>query len=305
MSALRRFIHTVFYVSLASSGAWFSASVSAQPPSGISFSAIKTAQSAGSLEAMVVDGGSLFSVRNLSHSAILVSHPKGDILYDTGIGRDVEAQMEVFNIMDQQLFAINEHKPARDQLDASGYDIGKLKAIVVGHMHWDHVSGLEDFLEVPVWVQEKSLVEANAGQPPGFVKSQYDDPGIKWVDLKLNQAPYMGFAESFDVFGDGSLVLVDLTGHSVGQVGMFVNLDDGRRYFFIGDTTWLIEGVQSQKSRPRFVQWMTGVDNDYEKNLAVVKQVHALSKSKENIIVVPAHDERVLQSLPRYPQFSQ
>lgn len=280
----------------------WASSINAQE--GVRFSAIKTAESAGSLEAMVVTGGRWLSIRNLSHSAILVQHPEGDLLYDTGIGREVEAQMEVFNILDQQLFAIQNHQPAREQLDAVSYPIERLRAIVVGHMHWDHVSGLEDFLEVPVWVPAEALAEARAGEPPGFVSSQFDHPDIRWQDFTLKDQSYLGFDKSLDVFGDGTVILVDLSGHADGQVGMFVHVTGGRQLFLIGDTTWAIEGVLNQQSRPKFVQWMTGVDKDYERNARLIERIYQLTKHRPDIEIIPAHDENVLKGLPQFPMMS-
>lgn len=304
-SVVFSFFSTLFFSCFTSAGGASpesEARLVSNKPATLSFSVIKTSESAGSLEAMVVDGGGWLTLRKLAHSAVLVQHPDGDLLYDTGIGRQVDQQMEAFNFLDQQLFKIKGLNPARDQLDEYSYDVSRLKAVVVGHMHWDHVSGLEDFLEVPVWVQRASLEEARQGKPPGFVKSQFDDPNIKWVPFEMHAKPFEGFERSFDVFGDGSVVLVDLSGHSVGQVGMFLNLADGQRYFFIGDTTWTLEGVSRGVSRPMFVQWMTGVDKDYDKNQALVKKIHDLSKRKPELVIVPAHDEKVLDSMPVFPQ---
>lgn len=301
-SLARLLVPVVLFLGFAS-GAMAQGDVNS-PPSKLRYSAIKTAASAGSLEAMVVDGGDWFSLRHLSHVAILVQHPKGDLLYDTGIGSKVEEQLEVLNILDKQLFAIEGLNPARAQLDQASYPMQNLMAIVVGHMHWDHVSGLEDFLGVPVWVPEEALAEAEEGEPPGFIHSQFDDERIAWEMIRLDNKAYMGFETSRDVFGDGSVVLVDLSGHADGQMGMFINVPEGERVFLIGDTTWTLKGLETQRSRPRFVQWMTGVDKDYEGNAELIHKIHALSKSHPDIKIVPAHDEYVLETLPVFPAMS-
>jgi N-acyl homoserine lactone hydrolase len=270
----------------------------------LKFSVLVTAQSSGSLEAMVVDDGSWFTKRKLVHTAVLVNHPNGDFLFDSGIGREYKDQMSVFNFFEQQLFKIENIQPARDQLEQSNYDFTNLFAVIPSHMHWDHASGLEDFKDVPIWLQEISHEEAKLGEPPGFLISQYDDAGLIWHYLTLNNSDYEGFSKSLDVFKDGSVILVDLSGHTHGQLGMFLNLPSGQRYLFIGDTTWSQLGVVNNKPRPGFVDWLVHVDTDYELNSAVIDQVHKLSLSKPDIVIVPAHDELVVQTLPVFPEFS-
>lgn len=275
------------------------------PAKNISFSVIKTAESSGSLEAMVVDGGGWFTVRNLVHTAVLVRHPKGDFLWDSGIGKEVQSQMEVFNLFESQLFSINNVEPARQQLEAHDYPIERLLAIIPSHMHWDHVSAIEDFIPTPVWVQEKSLVEARQGKAPAFVSSQFDSPDIQWHDLTLHDQPFMGFEKSFDIHGDSTAVLVELSGHSHGHLGLFLTLSTGKQYFFIGDTTWAIKGIKDNKSRPWITNTLVGVDTDIDLNANVIKKVHTLSKEDSKLVIVPAHDELQLKKLPNFPVFEE
>lgn len=269
----------------------------------LSFSVITTGYSAGTLEAMVVAGGDVFELRSLAHPAVLVKHSDGVLLWDTGLGTQLEEQMASFSWLDQQLFKVVGHKPAVKQLSDAEFDLSQIKMVVPSHMHWDHVSGLEDFSPIPVWVQEKSFAEAQEGVPPGFVASQFDDPSINWSFITLDDGPYEGFEHSMDVFGDSSVVLVDTSGHSHGHLGMFLNMKDGSRYFFIGDTTWVLEGVTNNQSRPWLVKAIVGVDADFEQNAAVVEKVHKLSVSQPDLVIVPAHDERVLKTLPAFPEF--
>ena len=279
------------------------------------FSVLVTAESSGSLESIVVEDGSWFTKRKLVHTALLVKHPKGDFLFDSGIGRNYQDQMSVFSFFEKQLFKIENVDPARDQLDREGYDISNLMAIIPSHMHWDHASALEDFSSVPIWLQKNSYNEAMQGKPPGFVLSQYDDSNLVWHYLSfdkkdgVNKTPeaisYAEFDQSFDIFKDGSVVLVDLSGHTQGQVGMFLRLSSGKRYFFIGDTSWAQLGIENNKPRPKFVNWLVGVDSNYDKNTQVIRQIHNFSLSNPDVIIVPAHDELVAKNLPRYPLFSE
>jgi len=270
---------------------------------GVSFSVIKTAQSSGSLEAMVVSGGRLLEPRYLVHNAVLIRHPEGDILWDTGIGRQIEMQVKAFGFLDRQLFKVEGVDPARDQLERHHYNFNALKAIIPSHMHWDHVSGLEDFVDIPVWTPKISHSEAKEGEAPAFIEAQYDAPELRWKYIDLTAQAYLGFSRSLDIYGDGRLVLVDLSGHTNGHLGLFVNLEDGSRYFFIGDTTWVLEGIQSRKSRPVFVNWLVGVDTNVDENFNRIEEIYQLSQRNPEIIIVPTHDEKVLKTLPLYPEF--
>lgn len=275
------------------------------PTHTLSFSVIKTAESNGTPEALIVSGGSWFTVRNLVHTAVLVRHPKGDFLWDSGIGIEVESQMEVLSLFESHVFSIKNVSPAREQLEGNGYPIQNLMAIIPSHMHWDHASGLEDFDNTPIWIPAESLLEARKGHPPGFIASQFDRQDLQWHNLKLQNNSFMEFDKSFDIYGDGSAVLVDLTGHTEGHLGLFISLENGKQYFFIGDATWALKGVIKNKPRPWIIDTLVGADSDAEKSLKVVSKIHQLKKQKPELYVVPAHDELQLQNLPNFPVFSE
>lgn len=268
----------------------------------LSFSVILTAKAAPTKEAMIVGGGRWLESRSLVHTAIFVRHPKGDFLWDSGIGSQVEQQMEAFSFIDKQLMKIDNVKPASQQLQQHNYATENLMAIIPSHMHWDHVSGLVDFSGVPVWVQEQEHNGARKGKPPAFIKSQFEHDGLEWKYLKLSDTPFKGFESSLDVFGDGSVVLVDLSGHTAGQLGMFLTTAKGQ-FFFIGDATWALEGIENNRGRPVFVNWLAKVDRDEEKAAAVVRAIHELGEEVPELRIIPAHDENAIAGLPLYPEF--
>src|SRR5215469_8699068 len=83
-------------------------------------------------------GGSLFEPRDFSMAGTLVKHPQGDLLIDTGFGRNIDEQ---FRTMPWRVRAITFYdlwQPAVDQLRAASYDQNSLRAILLTHSHWDH-----------------------------------------------------------------------------------------------------------------------------------------------------------------------
>ena len=70
------------------------------------------------------------------------------------------------------------------------------------------------------------------GALPCVLPVQYAH-GVKWEPLRFARRLFSGFEESLDLIGDGRMVMVKLPGH--GALGLFLRLDDGRRFFFRGD----------------------------------------------------------------------
>lgn len=274
----------------------------AHVPPGLAFSVIPTSQSQGAFEALVVGGGSWLRYRHPAHVAVLVRHPLGNLLFDTGLGRQVDAQFAVNGFMDRQFFGYEHVKPAVDQLAQAGWAPDRIQRIVPSHMHWDHVSALPDFPDAEVWVSRTELEHARQGHAPAFLASQFN--GVRhWHDLQFTPTPYMGYTQSLDLFGDGAVVLVPLSGHTAGQVGMFLKLPSGQRCFFTGDTTWTIEGLQKPADRSWALRQIVHVDHDVPANQAAIVRVHQLMQRFPDLKVVPAHDENVLKTLPHFPAF--
>ena len=94
-------------------------------------------------------------------------------------------------------------------------------------------------------------------------------------------------------------MLVPGPGHTPGSIIAFVKTSDGKRYALIGDLVWQKEGVDLPAERP----WISRrlVDKDPEQVRAAIVHMHRLQKQLPDLIVVPAHDQRVWEQLPRFP----
>lgn len=264
---------------------------------GLRFALVKTS-SAETLDAFTVEGGQWTRTVPVNHTAVLIQHHAATLLLDTGLGRQVDAQFEQdMPWWDKPLFKYQTVTPARDQLDRDGIRVDR---ILLTHAHWDHASALADFPEVPVWAPWAEIDFSHIATPPAVLPSQFTH-GVRWQPFEFEPTPYMGFDESLDLFGDGSVVLVPLTGHTPGSVGAFLTLADGRRFFFTGDTSWRLEGFTG----PNEKFWVSRrmVDNDREGTRAQLQRVHDLIQADPALTVVPAHDAAVQDRLGYYPQW--
>jgi glyoxylase-like metal-dependent hydrolase (beta-lactamase superfamily II) len=187
---------------------------------------------------------------------------------------------------------------AAAQLAQHGLATTQINMVVVSHSHWDHVSGIEDFPGVQVLVAKEE--EEHIGKlPPSELASQMRDK-LNLRSIEFTADPYENFDRSYDLFGDGSIVLVPLPGHTPGSLGMFVNLRSGKRFLFVGDLTWAVEGIQIPAERPWLARKFVDLDEDQVRR-SIVK-VHRLLKRYPDLVVVPAHDRRLHSNIAQFPQ---
>ena len=266
---------------------------------GLRFALVKTAETE-TLDAFTVQGGSWTDKAIANHVAILIEHHAATLLLDTSLGRQVDRQFESeMPWYDKPLLRYGKVTPVRDQLDRDGIRVDR---ILLSHSHWDHASGLADFAEVPVWAPYEEIEFSRIATPPAVLPSQFKH-AIRWVPFTFDAGPFMGFERSLDLFGDASLVLVPLHGHTPGSLGLFLTLDDGRRFFFTGDASWRLEGFSGPKEKFWISRNM--VDNDRDATRQQLENVHALMQQEPELRVIPAHDEAVQRAIGYYPHWVQ
>lgn len=268
----------------------------ATPPAGMSLSALPT----GSLESsagFAYRGGDFLDRRDFSTTPILVRHPRGDLLFDAGLGRDVDAHMQTMPLLMRVASRLSRGVPAAAQLQAQGYDPKRLAGVVLTHAHWDHVSGLADLPGVPVWVDadERGFIASDA--PMAALVRRFG--ALPYRDYAFDGGPYLGFARSHDVWGDGSIVLVPAPGHTPGSIIAFVALPSGARYALLGDLVWQSEGIGIPTERPWLLRQL--VDTDAAAVRTAIGQVAAIHAHFPQIALLPAHDARAHAALPVFP----
>src|SRR5882724_3731987 len=193
-------------------------------------------------------GGSLLDKRDFAMTAVLVKHPRGDLLVDTGLGSTIDEQIQAMPFWFRAMTSYTRGRSAAEQLDRAGYDRKSLRAILLTHAHWDHASGVPEFPDTPVWVtaeERRFIVDG------GWITSVARGLGdVRYEEYGFEGGPYLGFAQSHDVYGDGAIVVVPAPGHTPGSVIVFVTLANGKRWALVGDLAWQREGIIEREERP-------------------------------------------------------
>lgn len=270
----------------------------ATPPAGMSISALPTG-TYDTPAALAYSGGSWGEVRHFSSTAILVRHPRGNLLIDVGFGRNLDQHMQLIPAM--QRSAHHKLTPVVDRLTAASMNPRDIAAIIPTHAHWDHISGIDDLRDVPVletvpgrdWISSKAEGTEVMNSFGAVNYRQYD----------FDSGPYLGFPRSHDVWGDGAVVIVPAPGHTPDSVVVFVNLPSGNRYAFLGDLVWQLEGIEIPAEKPWMLRWLIGENNvEVHEDIA---RIRAAIKKFPQIHPIPAHDESAFRQIPTFPASAQ
>lgn len=262
----------------------------ASPPPAMRLAALKGGKMF-SQAAFAYRGGPFGEERVFGMGGILVQHPQGTVLFDTGFGADVDAHFKTTPRLMQLTSKYEKEPTVAEQLRAAGITPS---AIYLTHAHWDHVSGVPDFPGVPVRLPapEKAFVESGnhaTALAASFGAGRYET-------FEFTGPAYLGFPASADLFGDGSVVLVPAPGHTPGSIIAFIATPDGKRYALVGDLVWQTEGIDLPAERPWLSRRM--VDLDPAAVRGHIVHLHRLQEALPGLIVVPAHDRRVWDALP-------
>lgn len=277
-----------------------SAAASAEaPPVPVRFSLIKTAE-VTTLQAFTYAGGSLFRTKRLNHVAVLVEHLGERFLFDAGLGSQVDRQFKQdMPWWGRLLFRYEHLNPARHQLEAGAYL--PVPRIILSHGHWDHASGITDFPAAEVWLPAAEAEFLKHPHPAAVLPSQVDSPAIRWREIPWDGPPEGVYPRSHDMFGDRSVILVPMAGHTPGSIGMFVTVKSGRRFFFVGDVVWNLAALAAEA--PKFFVASRIVDDDQEMTMVSIRQLQATLKTNPALNIVPAHDAEVHDRLGYFPNW--
>lgn len=262
-----------------------------------SLSIIKTGQ-ATSVEGLIFSGGEYTKKVIVNHSAFLIKNGDKTILFDTGLGSQIDQQFKADMPWWGKIFFDYELlQTAKEQLDKANI---KVDQIFLSHVHWDHASGLVDFPDTPVAIPDQELKERDALAVAAVLPSQLKIEESRWKSFQLEDKPYLGFEQSYDVFGDESVMIVPLPGHTFGSVGMFIKTNT-HHFFLLGDLVWDTKAITGLHEK-MFVASKV-VDRNPPQVFEQIKKVHEFMQKNPNVLIVPAHEEKVQKTLGYFPRW--
>jgi glyoxylase-like metal-dependent hydrolase (beta-lactamase superfamily II) len=239
----------------------------------------------------------------MTAGSVLVKHPAGDLLIDTGSSSHYDREISVYPFatwlkLKSLAGQLKPSVPLPDLLTRVGEDPTKLRWAILSHVHLDHAGGLMDLPHLPVLLTGEELqfaADPNV-QAKGYVIAVHTQkfPPVSAPTLRFDPMPYETFDESADLYRDGSVIVVPLRGHTPGSVGIFVNLSPTRRLFYVGDSVDDERGFQERVGKSLILR---DSDNDMALANQIVGRLSELHEKVPELAIIPAHGRSAYKKL--------
>ncbi|MNI31005.1 N-acyl homoserine lactonase AttM [compost metagenome] len=218
-------------------------------------------------------------------SAYLIEHPKGRVLVDTSWHTDVRGDQRKY--MGRIHYQINKAilpagEAVDEQLLAMGIRPKDLDYVILSHLDIDHASGVKLVKEAKHILT--SDIEWKAAPNSRIRYLQHMWQGVNLETFQMSPSGYGPAGRAFDLFGDGSVILVHTPGHSKGMVAVLIRRE-GRFVLLASDV-----GYASRSWEQMILQ---GVLVDKRLALASLEWVKKMSGTPGCIEVLANHDPGV------------
>lgn len=146
----------------------------------------------------------------------LIVHPKGTLLWDSGVISDADIEAGKGEIK-RGATTIKATKTLRSQLMSVGYEPKDITYFALSHDHFDHTANANAFAGA-TWIVQQPERDAMFPDKPatGAVTAAATYASLKNAKTKILHG------EDYDVFGDGTVVIKAAYGHTPGHQVLYV-----------------------------------------------------------------------------------
>ena len=214
----------------------------------------------------------------------LIVHPRGTLMFDSGEIADAELKGGPIT-----KGVMSADKPLLPQLAAAGYKPADIQYFALSHYHGDHTGNANEFAGA-TWIVQKAERDFMfaANHPEGTIIDVASFSKLKDAKTKvLND-------ENFDVFGDGTVVLMSAPGHTPGHQVLAVKLAKRGLVVLAGDLYHYPEERTTGRT-PSF-------EFNAEQSKASRAKIEQFVKDNKAELWIE-HDIATHAKLPRSPQF--
>lgn len=231
------------------------------------------------------DGSFNGQARTLVDPCYLIRHPDGDLIWDTGFP-DAVADMADGLDIPQMGAHVTMRAKLVDQLGELGLTPGDIEFVSFSHQHGDH-TGNGNLFAGSTWI-----VDADERDFMFSDEARGAQSFAGYSQLETSETLLIEGDADHDVFGDGSVTIVQTPGHTPGHTILRVNLVNAGPVLLTGDL-WHLAESRERRTVPSF-------NTDRVQTLASMDKVEALAAATQ-ARVIRQHVSEDFEALPRFP----
>jgi 4-pyridoxolactonase len=212
--------------------------------------------------------------------SVLIEHPDGLFLFDTGYDVDVVQEKLPFELPEQ-----TPQQTIPGQLELCGLKPGDVDAVVNSHLHFDHCGGNRHLTNATTILHAEELREARTPEP--FERLGYADRG--WDH---EGATFQLVDGDFEL-ADG-IHLFHTRGHTIGHLSMLVELDGRAPLLFMADVSYTPDAYEKDMQ--------AGFHYDPVAGVRSIRRIKQLAKDTGAELFF-THDMATYETYKRAPDF--
>lgn len=217
--------------------------------------------------------------KTLDDSCYLIRHGEQLMLWDTGLPGELADKTSPVDGASLKL-------TIADQLAEIGIEPGDIDIVGISHFHGDHTGQLAQFPEALLLTGQNDWAAITAATPDPRINIK---PYAHWINRGGKVKPVRA---DYDVFGDGSVVMLALPGHTPGHHGLKVELPETGTVLLSGDVTHFTKNYQTNG----VPTWNT----DPEASVASIKRFKQLAAETDATVIIQ-HEPDDIDKLPAFP----
>jgi len=217
--------------------------------------------------------------KELTAACYLIKHGDTYMLWDTGLSAEALGKP----LRGPGATGESLAKTLPDQLKAIGVEPKQIEIIGISHYHYDHTGQAAAFPQARLLMGKGDIAVLRT---PGSERAK---PLAHWLG---GQGKLEEIAGDKDVFGDQSVVMLDLPGHTPGHHGLLVKLAKQGYVLLSGDVAHF-EQNYATNGVPIF-------NTDRAQSLASLGRFKGLAKNLRATVVIQ-HEQADIKKLPAFP----
>ncbi|KAH7908591.1 beta-lactamase-like protein [Hygrophoropsis aurantiaca] len=160
------------------------------------------------------------------------------IVFDLGVRQDAEVYPPKVQSMLDRGFLVNVNQSVAESLIKGGIPPDEVDAVVVSHLHWDHVGDPAPFTKATFVVGDGCRELLTSGYPLNpespFLANSIPSDRAHFVTQSEFGTSIGPFPRALDYFGDGSMFIIDSPGHLPGHVTILARTSNDGAWIFLG-----------------------------------------------------------------------